>query len=225
MFTLSRRAAGAAVACVMLLSQGATAAPTAEDLVFHAPYLSKIDDGATLSYHYVRSAGDAKLEPSFEDDIQLKIAPDGQQRAVLIELFSGKRATTMGPVGRVGNPVVIAVLERDVKEMQKVLGGSPFYIRNRIREALVNGSPEPTKVSFEGQTVDGWKMVLKPFQNDANRAKLRDFAELTYEITFAEGVPGGLYALKAVTPRQDGQGALLVEELTLKPAQPAVGRP
>ena len=220
-----RKAAGAAIiACAALLPQGAAAAPKAEDLVFYGPYLSKVQDGATLSYHYARTAEDAKLEPSFEDDIQLNVAPDGQEKAVVIELFSGSRARTMGPLGRTGNPLVIALLERNVHEMQKVLGGSPFYIRNRLREALVAGEPQAVKVDYAGRSVDGWKITLKPFEKDANRERFKDFADRTYEITFAEEAPGGLVALKSVTPRAEGQGPLLVEEVTLN-APNAAARP
>lgn len=61
------------------------------------------------------------------------------------------------------HPVVIYFLESTATHMAEATGGSPFYIRNRIREAL--------------SIADG--MEITPFAADANRAKMGDFADLT----------------------------------------------
>ncbi|MGA0531186.1 hypothetical protein [Hansschlegelia sp. KR7-227] len=214
MFT---RVAGAAMA-VALAAAPAAAAPSAVDLVFYGPYLAKLSDGSELNYHFARTADDPKLDPSFEDSVKLRVAPDGKAEAVIVDLFSDKRAYSIGPIARSGNPVVIAVLENDIREMQKVLGGSPYYMRNRIMDAIRAGEQvEATTFDYDGRSVEGWKVTLKPFLRDQNRDKLGAYADRTYEITFSEGVPGGLYALKSVTPKSGGDKPLLVEELTLQP--------
>ncbi|HEY0292996.1 MAG TPA: hypothetical protein VGC51_11810 [Hansschlegelia sp.] len=218
------RLRGAAVAaCLALTLSPASAAPTAVDLIFEAPYLSKAADGSTISYRFVRKTDEKDLQPSFEDDVTLNVGPTGAEKTVTIDMFTGARAISMANMARSGNPVVIAVLEQDVREMQKVLGGSPYYIRNRIMDAMRNDrSAEPVKLDYAGRTVDGWKIKLSPFASDQHRAQLKDFADRTYELTFADDVPGGLYALKSVTPKKDG-GALLVEELTLKDSAATLG--
>ena len=120
-------------------------------------------------------------------------------------------------MSKTGNPVIVAVMEQDVKDMQKALGGSPFYFRNRLREALAGQRPaEATTIEFGGKTVEAWKVSFKPFENDEqNRGKLREYAGRSYELTFSDAVPGGLYALRTVTPKPDG-GDLVSEELVVK---------
>jgi hypothetical protein len=218
MIKLSRRihAAGFAMFAAVAMAAPAQAGPKVIDLVFYSPYLANAGEGTVLSYRFERSTEDKKLEPSFQDDVTLKIAGAGDARTVRVDLFSGKRAQTVGPLPSTGNGVVLAMMEQDVKEMQKVLGGSPYYIRNRLREALTNGeASEPARIDYRGRTVDGWKVTVKPFEKDVNRDKLKEFADRVYELTFSENVPGGLYSIRTVTPGKDGAAPLLVEQLTL----------
>lgn len=218
MFPVLRRlrAVPAAASLALLITSAAAAAPAIGDLVFYAPHFAKVENGKTISYRFVRKAEDPKLDPSFEDEVKIEVGPQGAEDSVKVDLFTGARAQSLGNMSKTGNPVVVALLEQDVQEMNKALGGSPFYFRNRLREALAGKTPaEPVKVSYGGKEIDGWKVVIKPFLDDQqNRARLREFAGRTYELTFAEEAPGGLVALKTVTPKVDG-GALLTEELTL----------
>lgn len=215
-FILPRRSAVALCAAVIFSSAAAAAAPASVDLVFYAPHFSKLQNGSVITYKFVRKAEDPKLDPSFEDTVSVKVGPSGAEDSVTVDLFSGARAINLPNMSKTGNPVIVAVLEQDVKEMNKSLGGSPFYFRNRLRQAIAADTPaEPTKVDFRGKTVDGWKVTVKPFQNDeANKGKLGQYAERSYELIFSDAVPGGLYALKTVTPKADG-APLLTEELTV----------
>lgn len=219
-FVRRLRAAGLALAVLASGSGAALAAPTAVELVFEKPYLAALEPGATVSYRFVRTAaGDTQLAPSFEDDVTLNVATDRGEKAVNVEMFTGKRAQTFGPLSSNGNPVIITLLELDVREMQKILGGNPYYIRNRMRDALNDGGTvEPVTIAYEGRSIDGWKLTLKPFEKDAKRDKLRDFADRSYELTFSDQAPGGLVSLVTITPRQGGDKPLLVENLTLKGA-------
>jgi hypothetical protein len=213
----------AAAFAALMISSATAAAPQIVDLVFYAPHFSKVENGSTISYRFVRTAEDPKLAPSFEDEVKIKVGPTGAEDSVSIDVFTGPRAIIMPNMSKTGNPVIVALLEQDVTEMQKLLGGSPFYFRNRLRQAMSEEKPaEPTKIEYGGKTIDGWKVTLKPFGDDAkNRGKLREFAERTYELTFSDAVPGGLYALKTVTPKAGGAGPLLTEELTVKAEAPA----
>lgn len=220
-FPYFRLRAAPLAACVALMTATAAvaAAPVAVDLVFYAPHFAKLENGSTISYSFVRKSEDPKANPSFEDEVKVSVGPQGAEDSVRIDLFSGERGQVLGNMSKTGNPVIVAILEEDVKDMHKALGGSPFYFRNKLREALAGQTPaEPTKVVFAGKTVDAWKISLKPFSDDAkNRGKLREFADRSYELTFSDAVPGGLYALKTVTPKPDGAGALVSEELIVKP--------
>lgn len=222
MSSFIRRGALAASLAFAVSPALAAPAPAPIDLVFYASFLAKAADGSVINYRYVRQADDAKLAPSFEDDVKMRVAPEGKQDAVAIDLFTGARAVTLPNQARTGNPVILAVFDRDVKEMSKLLGGSFFYIQNRIMEALRTGDGiEPQKVEYGGKTLDGWKVTIRPFARDSHREQLREFAERSYELTFADDVPGGLYALRTVTPRPGDGKPLLVEELKLAPQDDA----
>lgn len=216
----------AAAFAALMVSAAAAAAPAIVDLVFYAPHFAKVENGSTISYRFVRTAEDPKLAPSFEDEVKIKVGPTGAEDSVSIDVFTGARAIMMPNMSKTGNPVIVALLEQDVTEMQKILGGSPFYFRNRLRQAMSEPTPaEPTRIEYGGKTVDGWKVTLKPFGDDMkNRGKLKEFAERTYELTFSEAVPGGLYALKTVTPKVGGAGPLLTEELTVKAEAPVAAQ-
>lgn len=217
-FRRLRAAPLAACAAVLMATAAAAAAPSSLDLVFYTPHFAKIENGSTISYTFVRKSEDPKATPSFEDQVNVKVGPQGAENSVQVELFSGDRAQVLANMSKTGNPVIVAVMEEDVKDMQKALGGSPFYFRTKLREALAAETPaEPIKIEFGGKTVDGWKVALKPFKDDQkNHGKLREFADRSYELTFSDAVPGGLYTLKTVTPKAGGEGALVTEELTLK---------
>ncbi|MET0314319.1 MAG: hypothetical protein ABW275_08005 [Hansschlegelia sp.] len=225
---MSRRArwAGAAL-CLAATAASASAAPAAVDLVFYAPFFAKLQNGSTLTYSYSRVAKDSKLTPSFEDKVEVHVGPQGAENSLAIDMFSGSRARSLPNMSRTGASLVPAILEQDVTDISKFAGGSPYYLRNRFMEDIKAQGSEPTKIEYGGKTLDAWKVTLKPFAKDGHRDKLGDFAESTYELTFSEEVPGGLYALKSVAQRKDGSGPLLTEELTLQQADaaPAAGEP
>jgi len=221
--SVRRRVAGAAALALTLVGAfgpAAQAAPTPEQLVFEQPFLAAFEPGASISYRFSRVAADVNLAPSFEDVVTLNVvkpddARDGDKAAV-VRLFSGPKARSFGPMPATYNPVVLVLLEQDVVEMQKVLGGSPYYIRARIRDALTSAEKvDEVKVDYKGQSIDAWSIKVSPFVKDPNRAKLKDFADRTYEITFSDKVPGGLYAIHTVTPKAGATTPLLVETLTV----------
>ncbi|GLK77185.1 hypothetical protein GCM10008171_24390 [Methylopila jiangsuensis] len=212
-----RRLAAAGAVTLSVLGVGAAfAAPTAVQLVFESGGLKTLAPGATLSYRFARETDDKTLAPAFQDEVKLVVtAAEGGGKAATVAMFTGARAQSYGPLSADGNPVIIAVLEQDVREMQKLLGGSPYYIRNRMRDAINAGERvEPVRFELAGKPVDGWKVTLKPFARDAQRDKLKDFADRSYELTFSDAVPGGLYSLVTVTPRKSAETPLLVENLT-----------
>ncbi len=221
-----RHLAAATVGALLALTGAANAGPTAVELIFGTPFLAQLPAGATLSYHFTRTADDKGLSPSFEDDVKLSVEQSGEERSASVDLYTGPRAKTVGPLPNMnGNPLVMVMLEQDVREMGKVLGGNPYYIRNRIREAINEGEQvQSTKINYAGRMLEGWTITLKPFAKDQNRDKLKDFAERSYEITIADGVPGGLYRIRTVTPRNGAPDKpLLVEELKLSAIDAGAG--
>ena len=94
----------------------------------------------------------------------------------------------------------MVLLENAVRTTSRATGGSPFYLRNRVKEALRD------RLSAEGGAFS-----TKPFADDAaHRAQLGPFADLELRFVVDEAAPGMLTALAARTP--DGT---YVEEFTL----------
>jgi hypothetical protein len=68
-------------------------------------------------------------------------------------------------------------------------GGSPFYLRNRMKDAM------------RGElALDGGVVSFQPFAADPNRARLGPFADIEIRITVDESAPGMLRLLRAETP-------------------------
>ena len=88
------------------------------------------------------------------------------------------------------NPVLLYFLESTARGMAQATGGSPFYIRNRIREAVAaaglgDGSP--------------LEVAIVPFAADPNRGRMGGFADLTLRLRYDEGRPDRLLELSADT--------------------------
>jgi hypothetical protein len=121
---------------------------------------------------------------------------DGRElRLVRVE---GTVTTPVGtfPVG-VANPLLLYFLETTVRVMAETTGGSPYYIRNRIREALV---------ASDLGTADGEDraVTLTPFAADPNRAKMGDFGDLAIRLRFDPEEPARILELSADTAAADG---------------------
>lgn len=95
------------------------------------------------------------------------------------------------------NPILLMFLEDVVRTMTAQTGGSPYYIRNRIRDSLVG--------SGQGEA-QGELMVtrLQPFLDDPNRQRMGDFADLALTIAYDPSQPARLVELVAMTGT--GQG-------------------
>lgn len=95
-----------------------------------------------------------------------------------------------------GDPVLLWFLETTVRSMAAVTEGSPFYIRNRLREALAAADlgPGAGEVTTE----------LRPFARDPNRARMGSFGDLVLRITLDPGQPVPLRALSADTTAAGG---------------------
>lgn len=201
---------------------GHAAEPSATELFFETPYLATLPAGTHLAYAYRHTTAEAKLGDGFEETMDLSVAPgsDGKPEA-MIALHRGEHASEAGPFPvDAGNPLALLVLEREVNEIAQLTKGSPFYIRNRLREGLVKATVEPARIEQGGQTVDGWKLSMTPFATDPNKDKLAEIAGRRYEWLFSREVPGGLYAVRIATPRADGTN-LIDTQLSLTPAAPA----
>lgn len=70
-----------------------------------------------------------------------------------------------------GDPSVVFFLESTTRDMATLTGGSPDYIRNRIKDAVFRGG----SVAREGGVTT---VVARPFESDPNRARMGGFETL-----------------------------------------------
>ena len=71
-----------------------------------------------------------------------------------------------------GDPVLVFFLEQTTRDMARLTGGSPFYIRNRIKDAIFRGG----QIAAAGAAR---KATFRPFADDPNAARMQGFETLT----------------------------------------------
>jgi len=176
------------------------AAGALSDLLM-APGLVGQGPGASLAYGEVRAVpeGDALTVKAVADgEVRLEAVDGADGRELRLVRVEGTAATPVGsfPVG-VANPLLLYFLETTVRVMAEATGGSPYYIRNRIREALV---------ASDLGVADGEEraVTLTPFAADPNRARMGDFGELAIRLRFDPAEPGRILELSADTAAADG---------------------
>lgn len=188
--------------CMTLAGAGALRAESAFDIVFRSGTLDGLPEGSELHYD---GSGLSQAERDTDwsrvvvglDDGAARVeaaAPDAEERRVLGSFPAG-----------VGNPIAMVFLERTVKDISEATGGSPFYIRNRMREALAaDGAVGAATADWEGREVPATEVVLVPFAQDARRAELGRFADLEIRVVVSEEVPGWYSSISAEAPAAEG---------------------
>lgn len=192
-----------AMSLVVPLAAPASAGPASER-IFSTTAMDLIKTGQQVIYTHVRegTAGeDLNPEPNGEIRIRLQTGDDQKREAVV----------TMGPVGELkpvsvwpassGNPILPIFLESALRAMARTTGGSTFYIRNRIKDAM--GAAEkmdPVTVQVDGSDLKATEIVFPLFQNDKNRDRMGDFKDMTLTFVLSEEMPGDIVRFVAQTP-------------------------
>lgn len=208
----------AGLAAVTTPKAGQTA--TSQALLFDAPYLERLAPPQTLSYSYRRRTANEKVFGlPIDDIIRIRIAKskkDDGLNSVSLEIFTGEKQRRLGPHADMqGNPVLMAFLELDLWHMKRRIGGVPVYFRNSIRKAFrESAAVETVEIEFEGRAVAAYKVTIKPFVEDPNAPRLRDFRQKVYEFIVSDSVPGGFYRIRAWVPKSDGEGSLIDDTMT-----------
>jgi len=187
----------------------AEAAPGYE-ILFREGVLDGMAEGSELAYSVARAgrsaperAGEAPLAGS-PQALVLALRP-GDEVELTVEDGQHRQQAGRFPAS-VGNPLIMYFLETVLRDMANQAGGSPFYIRNRIKEAmLAEAEVRPDTLSLAGgETVTGQELVLHPFAEDAARDRMAGFADLAITAQVSDAVPGWYYTLRASAPAPDG---------------------
>lgn len=138
---------------------------------------------------------------------RIELSIDQTDNMAELQFRQGERSRKMGRFpASVGNPMIMVFVESVVRDMAETAGGSPFYIRNRVKEALVRpAATEEVSVEFDGATIAARAVTLRPFDGDPNAARMSGFGDLAMTVTMSEQVPGWYHSLSAQVPGQDGE--------------------
>ena len=195
---------------------------SAAGLVFETPYLEAVEANSALTYRIEMATTDEALFGApFQDEVTLTVLPGppgGKAKTAILDIMTGSRRRTIGPMREVrGNPAVMVLLEQDAFHLNRILGGQPAYFRNRIRKAFREAAAvEPVRVAYDGRELAGHKVTIHPFRDDPNPSRMREFAGQTYEFIVADQVPGGLYSIVSYVPAPvPGAARLSEQRLTL----------
>jgi hypothetical protein len=198
----------ALAAPLLALAFALAPAARAEDLaggLFAVDVFADLEPGDRVHFSHVRSTGqaDPRVQPIVDGSASLRVGANAAgERELEVTLTSAGRARPVPSFpGAAAHPLLLIILESTVRNMAELTGGSPFYIRNRMREALWTAAtaPEPAELVLDGATLPAEAVVVRPFVADPNRGEMGAFAELELRFVLSEAVPGGIARLEAET--------------------------
>lgn len=175
------------------------------DLIFKNGTLDDIPKDDTLTYARNVTIGEnVEAARSATGLITLTFADKDMAN---LRFLQGEKYKNIGQFpATVGNPMIMYFVETIVRDMAQHAGGSPFYIRNRVKESLVKFAEIESKaVELDGTEIAAQQITLRPFLNDKNTERMKGFGEMTLTITMSEDVPGWYYSLVASV---NGTGAV-----------------
>lgn len=197
-------------AAVLLGASGAQSASVdgqeTYELLFRKGTLDDIGGGATLRYNRAVENGFAPdAAERATGDIVLRFR-EPEKVAALLEFRQGDKHRGMGSFpASVGNPMIMVFYEQVIRDMAESAGGSPFYIRNRVKEALVQPSEvEEGEAVVDGETVATKTIRMRPFDGDPNAGSMQGFGDLELAVTMSDAVPGWYLSLVAQAPNAEG---------------------
>ncbi|RNF34389.1 hypothetical protein [Paracoccus methylarcula] len=119
------------------------------------------------------------------------IDPSDNQPALQLTQETDNRTREIGPFPiSGGDPVLTFFLEQTTRDIAKLTGGSPYYIRNRMKDALFRGG----ELSQDGNIAS-----FQPFEDDPNAAQMKGFETLTLTFTLDEEPEAPIRELQART--------------------------
>lgn len=176
------------------------------DLLFRNGTLDDVSRHKVLIYdRVVRNALNPDAAERDNGQVALLIS-EGEKPLAQLEFRQDSKSRALGQFpASVGNPMIMFFYETVVRDMAESAGGSAFYIRNRVKEALVEPNDVETgEAVIKGQIVPTQIVRIHPFDGDPNRDRMQGFGDLTLTVTMSEAVPGWYVSLVAEAPVGDG---------------------
>ena len=192
----------------------------AEKRLFVDDHLRGLPGPATLEYTYTKRGS---LEGSVDDTARVIVGPPSAagSQAVKVEYLSDTRKLELSDIDAANaNPVILFFLEREVREMHRLTGGSISYFRKRIRMALAEGGQvEAVTLDLGPRRIVATEFHIAPYRDDPARSRYEKFAEKTYIFTLSDDVPGKVVELRgelSAPPGASGKAREIVIAETLR---------
>lgn len=185
------------------------------DLIFKKGTLADLSQETNLVYDKSVSIQNNQQDSELNTgQVRLTLAEDD---VAALKFEQGEKYRVLGKFpASVGNPIIMYFVETVVRDVAANAGGSPFYIRNRIKESLVKFAEiEKKNESFGGNDVEVQQITLRPFLGDKNLGKMQGYGELSMTFTMSEEVPGWYYSL--VASAKGASGDVYSNALVLTP--------
>lgn len=177
----------------------------AERMLFTTDHFKSVGGQAELDYEYKKSGS---LEAGFTDKVRVAVGGKGAGggRVVHVDFLTGKQKLQLPDVPNAeGNPVILHFLEREVREMNRITGGSQNYYRKLVRVALANAAQvKPVTLTVDGKPVQAREIHLAPYRDDPARSRYERFADKTLVLTLSDQVPGGVVEMRSQLLGQGG---------------------
>ena len=204
---------------LIVANSAALRAAETYDLIFKTGTLDGVSAIEGLQYtRDVSIAQDTEFGGRNTGLVNLTFEADDMAR---LKFSQGDKSKNLGAFpATVGNPIIMYFVETVLRDVAQQAGGSPFYIRNRIKESLVQKAEIlDASVLVDGQTVAASQITLKPFENDKNRDKMKGYGDLSLTFTMSDDVPGWYQSLVATVPSLDADTPLYTNSLILDGAE------
>jgi hypothetical protein len=198
--------------------------PSAVDLVFESDHLKDLELGKKIIYNFERAPSDQKLlGEGFTDTITLSSEKvnDNGGFDVDMQIYTGERARDLQKLpGRLKNPVFLVYFSQAVNSFRMLAGGQAPYLKHTFSNAFnTKAKVEPTKVEYDGQKVDAYRISMTPYKDDPSEVKMQGWEGAEYTIVVSDKVPGGVVDLVARYTNKYQDGLQLVERITLDGAE------
>lgn len=179
------------------------------DVVFADGVLDSAVEGDVFSYDHSSAGPEDRDFRGIKEgsvDVKMTIGSDGLREVEITMNADGKKRVLDAFPASAGNPLLMVFMESSLRSMAGITGGSPFYIRNRMREALrVGGVVSDISFDVAGKSVAAQEVVFLPFANDPNAERMGVFAKLALRFVVSDEVPGYFIIMSAKT--DEGEGA------------------
>lgn len=192
----------------------------ATSMLFEGKHIANMQVGTELLYNFVSKPSDEKaLGKGYSDTIKVKVESDAApgKKNVVVNMFSGERARDPNRLpGMDGNPMLLVFLETALGHYQQLAGGDRTYLKNMFSRRIGDSSTlTPVKLKYKGTEVDGTKVTVTPYADDAARSKMRGYEGSVFTIVLSDAVPGQFAQMISDYKNERKDAPTLVETMTL----------